>query len=324
MSPYNVQGWIWAGTGSATTLLPVTITDDDPNLSPFFTNDGTETITISGTTYTNPRGGTYELTFTDSGATSHTEDFLLWFAGGINIFVPLPGSNFDTGSTVTSLGGLADWTSGFLWDDVTCFAAGTLIHTAQGEQDIATIQVGDYVETPSGLSQVLWIGRRRITSQGLSENPKLRPVRIMAGALGDGLPARDLLISRQHRMLVHSKIAERMFGTREVLVSAIKLTELPGIFVDETITSVEYFHLLFDRHEIVFAEGAPSESLFTGPEALKSMSPEAREEITTLFPEISTLDYAPQPVHLIPLGKLQKELVARHLKNTKNVLERIL
>jgi hypothetical protein len=315
MATYNLQGWTWAGTGSATTLLPVTITDDDPQLSPYFTSDPSETITISGTTYTDPQAGTYQLTFNDSGGTTYTEDLLLFYTGSIFIFVPLPGSAFDTGSDVTSLGGWQSYTSGFIWSTVTCFGAGTLIHTSQGARQIDSITPGDQIETPSGFSTVCWVGRRLVTSDELSQNPKFRPVRIMAGALGNGLPNRDLIVSRQHRMLVKSKIAERMFGAREVLISAIKLTELPGVFVDETVTSVEYLHLLFKDHEVVFAEGAPSESLFTGPEALKSMSPEAREEITTIFPKIEELDYAPEPARFIPPNKLQKELVSRHLKN---------
>jgi hypothetical protein len=218
------------------------------------------------------------------------------------------------------LGGWQEYSSGFLWVDVTCFAAETLIHTSQGAQPVNMIKVGDQIKTPSGFTPVVWVGRRYITSQGLSQNPKLRPIRIMAGVLGNGLPTRDLLVSRQHRMLVSSKIAERMFGAREVLISAIKLTELPGIFVDEDVTSVEYFHLLLDHHEVVFAEGAPSESLFTGTEALNAMSPEAREEIMAIFPEISSLDYTPQAAYPIPLNKHQKELVARHVKNNKKVL----
>ena len=133
--------------------------------------------------------------------------------------------------------------------------------------------------------------------------------------MGGGFPERDLLVSRQHRMLVRSKITERMFGKAEVLIPAIKLIELPGIFIDESVDSVEYYHLLFDRHEIIYAEGAPTESLFTGPEALKSLSQEAREEILTIFPEITELSYKPEPACFVPPGKQQKRLIARHLKN---------
>ena len=80
--------------------------------------------------------------------------------------------------------------------------------------------------------------------------------------------------------------------------------------------------MLFDDHEIIFSNGAPTESLFTGPEALKSLSAESREEITQLFPEITALGYAPTPARPIPAkGKLMKQLVARHAKNHKVLLE---
>jgi hypothetical protein len=143
----------------------------------------------------------------------------------------------------------------------------------------------------------------------------------MPGALGNGLPIRDLLVSRQHRMLIQSKIAERMFGTAEVLISAIKLTKLPGIFVEEGLQEVEYYHLLFDQHEVIYAQGAPTESLFTGPEALKAISPEARKEILMIFPEIAEENYEPSPARFIPEGKLQKALIARHLKNNKPCMD---
>ena len=93
---------------------------------------------------------------------------------------------------------------------------------------------------------------------------KLWPVRICVGALGNGLPERDLLVSRQHRMLVSSRIALRMFGQADVLIPAIRLTALPGIAIDTNVTEVEYFHILLANHEVVFAEGAATESLYTG------------------------------------------------------------
>ena len=323
MPTYNVEGWIWSGTGSPVTLQPVTIEDDDPNMSPYFTNDASEQITIGGTTYTNPRGGTYELTFTDSSGTSHTEDFYLWSTGSNFIFVPAPGSSFDDGSIVTSLGGWQDYTSGFAWSDVTCFVKGTLIETEFGSVAIQNIRVGDLVMTAEGLHPVRWIGSSHVDTSQLLSNPKLFPVRVSAGALGDGLPKRDLLVSRQHRMLVRSPIAKRMFGTADVLVHAIKLTKLSGIYQDQSTTHVTYFHMLFDDHQVVFAEGAPSESLYTGPEALKAISDEARDEVLALFPELADREYAPEFASFSPDGRRQTKLVERHLKNQKPLLSRV-
>lgn len=213
---------------------------------------------------------------------------------------------------VTTYSGFESGT-GFL-----CFTRDTLIRTQHGSTRIQDLRTGDLIPTQgNGLQPIRWIGRRVFMASELANDPKRRPVRILAGALGGGLPDRDLLVSRQHRMLVQSKIAKRMFGASEVLIPAIKLTALPGIFVDETVDNVEYYHLLFDRHEIVFAEDAPSESLFTGPEALKALSPEARCEIFDIFPELADVNRNPNPARFIPKGRQQAQLVARHLKNKK-------
>ena len=121
-------------------------------------------------------------------------------------------------------------------------------------------------------------------------------------------------------MLVSSRIAERMFGHTDVLVPAIKLAGLPGISIDEKVEVIDYFHILSDRHEILFSNGAPSESLLTEPEAMKALSPEARREIKALFPEIENLDYEREPALFIPTGRMQKHLIERHRKNERPVL----
>ena len=244
-------------------------------------------------------------------------------------------SNPNTGTLYSSvpyqsgddLNALIDGLPGGRWTPVdpdvidVCFAKGTLIKTDIGEVAVENLVVGDRVCISDGrFEPIRWTAGRRIGAVRLAANPKLRPVRITEGALGNGLPRRNLVVSRQHRMLVSSKIAIRMFGVREVLISAIKLTELPGIYVDEDIQEVEYFHLLFDKHEVIFAEDAPTESLYTGPEALKAVSAQVRKEILTLFPELADKDYTPEPAELLPSGKKQKELVARHLKNAKVLL----
>ncbi|WP_052700904.1 Hint domain-containing protein [Loktanella sp. S4079] len=226
--------------------------------------------------------------------------------------------------TITGLSGLNGITASELLEQtgVACFAAETLIETGHGARMIAELAVGDEVLNTGGqLLDIKWIGGRKVSAAEMAENPKLRPIRITKGALGNGLPTQDLLVSRQHRMQVSSKITERMFGAKDVLVAAIKLTEIPGIYIDETVQEVTYYHMLFDQHEVVLANGAPSESLFTGPEALRSVSAGAREEILVLFPELAERDYETAPALPLIEGPARRNLIARHVKNGKPLLE---
>ncbi len=207
---------------------------------------------------------------------------------------------------------------------LTCFGQDTLIKTAQGDRSVQTLNVGDKVITSESIepSIIRWIGSREVIFDGsLPNEEKLRPVRITAGALGGGLPKRDLLVSRQHRMLVKSSIVERMFGTREVLVPAIKLIEMPGIFIDMDVKSITYFHILFDKHEIIYADGAPSESFFTGSVALNGIEEQARDEIFELFPKLAQHNYIPNTARIVPTHKQQKQLIARHAQNNRKLIQ---
>ena len=120
---------------------------------------------------------------------------------------------------------------------------------------------------------------RQITQDELCQTPNLFPVRITKGALGAELPKRDLLVSHQHRMLVSSPIVNRMFNVPEVLIAAIRLIDLPGIFADTSVQSVCYYHLVFEQHQVIFAQDAPAESLFLAVEPLKTLPPEAVMEL---------------------------------------------
>ncbi|MCV6592331.1 MAG: Hint domain-containing protein [Silicimonas sp.] len=105
-----------------------------------------------------------------------------------------------------------------------CFVRGTRIMTPTGEVVIENLRAGDKVVTLDGVRRIRWIGSSRKRPSG-----KMAPARIAAGALAPGVPERDLLVSRQHRMVVHSELARKLFGTAEVLVAAIRLTALPGV-----------------------------------------------------------------------------------------------
>ncbi len=199
---------------------------------------------------------------------------------------------------------------------VVCFARGTLIETDNGLRPIENLAVGDRVITrDNGTKDIRWIGMKRLTAATLAMKPHLRPIRISAGALGDNMPATDLLVSPQHRVLVRSRIAQRIFGAPEVLVAAKQLVVLDGIDVAQDVDRVDYFHLLLDRHEVIHANGAPTETLFTGPEALKAVGKAARDEIFALFPELRDLDYPAVAARHLASGRGARKLAMRHMQH---------
>ncbi len=205
---------------------------------------------------------------------------------------------------------------------VPCFTKGTLIQTPCGAVEVERLRVGDLVTTlDNGDQRIRWIGARELGAHDLAAKPRLRPIKIAPGALGCGLPKRDLLVSPQHRMLIRSAIAIRMFDSEDVLIAAHKLVGIPGISVVEETSSVTYFHLLFDRHEVIFAENAPAESLFTGEQALRGVNQHARAEILELFPQLSTPGFVPEAARAIPReGKRVKNLIHRHIKNEQPLI----
>ncbi|MBI6630791.1 Hint domain-containing protein [Pontibaca sp. S1109L] len=176
----------------------------------------------------------------------------------------------------------------------------------------------------NGPQEIRWIGQQTIGAGALMAQPKLRPIRIQAGALGQGLPERDLLVSPQHRMLASNRLAQRMFGTQEVLVAAKQLVALNGIDVADDVDEVTYVHFLCDQHEVVFAEGAASETLYTGTEALKSVGKAAREEIFSIFPELREREPDALPAagaRPFVNGRMGRQMAQRLVNNSKLPLE---
>ncbi|KAA2313609.1 calcium-binding protein [Pseudooceanicola sediminis] len=209
-----------------------------------------------------------------------------------------------------------------------CFARGTLIQTSTGARRVETLRVGDLLTTQDhGDQPIRWIGGWVLHPQTLVTRPRLAPIRIDAGALGKGLPRRPLIVSPQHRMLVRSPIARRMFGAAEVLIPARLLTDLPGIthclpgtLPDQGTRPLDYFHLLLDRHEVIFAEGAPSETFYTGPFALENIGRAGRDTVSALLTR-----HTGHPAHRVsarPLvkGRQARQMIARHASNAKPLL----
>ena len=169
---------------------------------------------------------------------------------------------------------------------IPCFTPGTRIATPMGERLVETLEAGDRVITrDNGIQEIRWTGQRRLVGSEIPAH--LRPVRIVKGALGNGLPERDMLVSPNHRVLVSNDRTALYFDESEVLVAAKHLVGRAGIETVE-VTEVTYIHFMFDHHEVVLSDGAWTESFQPGDQSLEGIGAAQRAEIFELFPELET------------------------------------
>lgn len=161
-----------------------------------------------------------------------------------------------------------------------CFASGTRIETPNGSRLIEDIKVGDLVVTQNnGPQPVRWRAARDLPAVG-----RLAPIVFLPGAMGND---HVLRVSPQHRICMSDWRAELWFGEDAVLVPAKELVDGEKIFPQQG-GIVTYHHLLFDRHEIIFAEGIAAESFHPGAVGLSSLESAARDELFAIFPELRT------------------------------------
>ncbi|MEL7214803.1 MAG: Hint domain-containing protein [Pseudomonadota bacterium] len=169
-----------------------------------------------------------------------------------------------------------------------CFTPGTLITTPHGPRDVADLKAGDVVVTrDNGLQTIRWVGERAISGAAMfASNSKLAPIRIPRGAFGAGLPMRDLYVSPLHHILVHGATLSLTTGHSEAILPARDLIGTRNIIQDTTVRTPHYIHLLFDRHEVIYAHGLATESLMPGKVALEGFSLASREAFFTIRPDL--------------------------------------
>ncbi len=168
-----------------------------------------------------------------------------------------------------------------------CFGRGTLIECQDGMKRVEDLKPGDLVRTKdNGFQALQWIASRKLSGAEVKANPQIRPIKIKAGALGENMPAQDLSVSPQHRMLVSDWRCEAMFGEDEMLVPAKALINDSSVTVDHGAEEVEYFHFMFEQHEIVYANGVESESFHPGDFGLSTLDGAALTELFQVFPHL--------------------------------------
>lgn len=172
---------------------------------------------------------------------------------------------------------------------IPCFMPGSRVATPSGEKLVEELCVGDKVLTrDNGVQEIRWYGQKRLDYGKLSKVPHLQPILIPAGSLGGGLPERDMMVSPNHRMLVADDRTSLYFAEHEVLVAAKHLEGRQGIRRMPQMQAT-YIHFMFDRHEVVLADGAWTESFQPGDYSLAGIDTEQRDEILEIFPELATV-----------------------------------
>lgn len=179
---------------------------------------------------------------------------------------------------------------------VICFTPGTKILTPNGARPVEELREGDAVQTKDdGVQKLRWIGRRHITGARLYAMPALRPVRFRADALGMGEPDEDLIVSPQHRMVIRGQAARDLYNADEVLVCAKDLVNDQSIVIERHLRGLDYIHLLFDAHQVIFANGLETESFHPGFADLGEVAEDQRTGLLERFPHLldQAEDYGP-------------------------------
>ncbi|KUP93497.1 hypothetical protein TRIHO_16250 [Tritonibacter horizontis] len=187
-------------------------------------------------------------------------------------------------------GGGASHKSGCDDTGVPCFTPGIRIATQKGAVRVEDLRPGDLLQTAdNGYQPVVWVGRRDLSGAELARLPDLRPVKIRPGSpLGNDRP---LLVSPQHRLFVRKSLLGDLASQHERFLRARLLCQLsPNLArIQSPEQGVSYLHVLTPRHEVIFADGIATETLWPGPMALRGLSPKDRAELFTLFPELRSV-----------------------------------
>jgi hypothetical protein len=170
---------------------------------------------------------------------------------------------------------------------VICFTPGTMIKTADGPRDVASLLEGDKVQTQdNGVAEILWLGRKLVSGARLQAVPELVPIRMRAGALDQDVPDAGLLVSPDHRIILRGPRARALFNSEEVLAAARDLINDHTVIRDHSVREVTYIHMMLPQHEVVFANGVATESFHPASAALASMELEEQDRLMERVPDL--------------------------------------
>lgn len=190
------------------------------------------------------------------------------FYGPLGILQPIASYDIPAGATYTYSN--ATDTLTFL---TPCFVRGTLIATPDGEIAVERLKAGTVISSlNNGAVAVKWVGNRSIDPKTLDKPRNDLPIRILAGAIAEDMPSRDLYVSPDHCMFVNGS-----------LVPAKLLINGTTVSQPITLNPVDYYHIELEQHDVIWANGAMAETyldlgnrhVFLEPGVLQFTSPKA-------------------------------------------------
>jgi autotransporter-associated beta strand protein/autotransporter passenger strand-loop-strand repeat protein len=256
-----------AGTGNITF-------SNDPSL----VIDGTTlpTNTISGFA----PGDVIDLSsikYTGGQPTLSNSDVLTFTEGGTTYSL-----NFDDSVSGEVFSAVADPSGGGTEISLACYCRGTLITSEHGDVAVEDLRVGDLLMTVDGSAKpVVWIGRSTVKAR-FADPVRSYPIRIKAGALGENVPSRDLLLSPDHALLVE-----------DVLIHAGALVNGTSISRERAVPETfVYYHVELNDHSLILAENTPAETFVDN---VDRMNFDNWAEHEALYPEGKPIDEMPYP-----------------------------
>lgn len=247
--------------GDDTYIIDLSGFDDDFNITVKSMDSG-DTFQVFGWLTHTVSGSTHTFTYTGSDGNLHTVTINTYSAN-------TAGGSVDPNATIV------------------CFVEGTLLETETGKQQVEALSKGDMILCADlQFRPIKWVGSTIVNSETLAARPHLQPIKINQHAFALNRPSRDLYVSPQHRILVKGFDLELLFGEQEALVAAKHLVNGTSISIHTDSADVEYFHILFDTHQIVYSEDLETESFFPGDAARTALDQDVQNELLELFPEL--------------------------------------
>ena len=290
LSTVNPSGQtaLYYSPGAATGVI--TISD--------FNNTGTITLAVNDPTndgMSNPIlnlgqvfSGNWQVEFVHATNTAlnHTVGFVTAADGG-NITAPAGEYSAIKFTNASGFGGAFEVQS--LTATIVCYLEGTGIDTPAGSIKVEDLQPGDTVLTADGgTTTVQWVGKQPVETR-LTHPARVNPIRIAAGAIADGVPARDLYVSPDHAIEIDGLLVNASALINGKSITMVQKMPLEGF---------NYYHVETDAHEVILAEGCPAESYVDMPDRSSFVNGAERADVAAIaemdLPRITARRLLPQ------------------------------